>query len=130
MEANLQNLFEAETHPFYTPTDTGWKTEWLFLWGIELLLIARLILQFFGVSSDGFFANLLYTSTDYLLLPFTWLFGFRIAESGILDWMTVLAISIYWLLSVGAMTFLSTGQSVSKIEIARALSKKKYGGYR
>jgi hypothetical protein len=130
MDANLQTLFETETHSFYTPTSSVWETGWSFLWVIESLLFARLLLQLFSVSSDTIFGNLLYTSTDYLLLPFTLVFGFQIAESSTLNWVTVIAMACYWVLVLGITTFFGTSQSVSKIEIARVLNNKKYGGYR
>jgi hypothetical protein len=130
METNLQISFETETHPFYTSTNEVWNIEWSFLWAIEILLIARLILDFFTVAPDGLFANLIYASTDFLLLPFTWLYGFQLTESNTFDSMTVIAIATYWLIGISVVAFFNKGQSVSKIEIARALSKKKYGGYR
>ena len=126
MEANIQYLTEINrrhtTHTFYSAIR---EVMWYVLTVIELLLLVRFFLQLFAVVPTGLFESLVYSSTEYLLVPFTKLSV--TADTGVISWTAIIAIPTYLLLCIGIIRLISRSTSFSRIEAARALSKKKYG---
>jgi len=130
MDKNLHyhylDLSDIDIYAFETPREQIRGLVMYVLTFIELLLITEFLLQLFNVTATGVFTDIVHSSTHYLLLPFSW--AFTTPEISLINWATVIAISVYGLLGLGISKFLGRRTTFSLIEAARAQSKKKYQG--
>jgi hypothetical protein len=99
---------------------------WFGLWVVELLLITRFMLKLFMPHLDSVLRTVTYTITDYLLIPLTVFFGAPPASGPTFEWITLFTILLYLLLVTGIMSLFKTNTRMSRVEIARAYSKRKY----
>lgn len=98
---------------------------WWALSVTEILLLTRLILGYFGANPAGALTSFLYQITDYILHPFTIMLS-GLGGDGIV-WTTAVAVIGYGLIAVALVNFIHASRSPrSRIEHARALSRKKY----
>lgn len=101
---------------------------WFGFWVVELLLITRFLLKLFMPYSDGFLTSALYNSTEYVLIPLTVIFDTSSLPGFSFEWLTLFTILLYWLLITGIFALFNRKRStLSRMEIARAHSKRKYG---
>lgn len=92
----------------------------------ETLLFTRLILEYFHLPQANVVAHFLYQSTDYLLYPFTSMLA-NVGGETIPGWVTTVAIIGYFLLAIILVRFVKSMTSTrSRIERARALSRRRY----
>lgn len=129
MSVKLQHSFDIYT----------WSVEPRFRWRplvwfvflfVELLLVASFLLQLFASNSIGLLETItssIINATEYLLLPLTVVFGVSSTSNSAFDGMTLLAILLYWLVAVVILNSLKRSSNTSRIESARAYSKRKYG---
>jgi hypothetical protein len=127
METNIYNLMDIEGHDIQSPSNGGQRAVEYALTTIELVLVARFLLQLFGMSHTGLVTGFVYQSSEYVLLPFSWLFA--TFGNGLINWAIVIAIPVYWFLGSRMSELFGRRSTFSRIEAARALSKKKYGRY-
>lgn len=98
---------------------------WWALAIVELLLIIRLIFEYFNTPQANTLTSFIYQATDYLLYPFTTLT--TASGAGIYGWIAAVAIAGYLLLTIALVSFLQAKRSPRlRIEYARALSRRKY----
>lgn len=114
----------------------AWKVEsqfrwqslvWFMFWVVELLLITRFVLKLFMPYSDSVLGSAVYRITEYLLVPLTAVFGAIPTSGPVFEWVTLFSILLYWLLVEGVLTWFVTSRGMSRIEMARMYSQKKYG---
>jgi uncharacterized protein YggT (Ycf19 family) len=102
------------------------KLIWLGLVIIEILLFIRLILGYLDANLTSSLAYVIYTITDYIVYPFTTTFT-SASGDGNYSWVIIVAIIGYFLLTITLVGFLKVGRTPrSRIEYARALSRRKY----
>lgn len=87
----------------------------------------RFVLTLFGAQASSALAGFMYSSAAYLNTPVTIVFGVVESEQVKFEWVTLLSMLLYWVLAMGLLKVLGFHKRISKIEIARSLSKKKYG---
>lgn len=75
------------------------RVVWYLLDLIELLLLVRLLLEFFAANPYTEFTQLIYTWSAGLVAPFANIFPPLSTGPGVLDWAVVLAMLVYWLLA-------------------------------
>jgi hypothetical protein len=102
----------------------------LLWWGLamtEILLCMRIILEYFDTNLTSPFTYMVYTITYYFLYPFTVALNIMGKEEVNNGWITIMAITGYFLLTIALIGFLNSLKSPhSKIEQTRALHRKKY----
>lgn len=102
----------------------------LFLYGfsvVQVLLVLRLSLKLFGANPTESITNMIYSTTSFIVYPFTAVFGLSTSGGSDLEWTTLLAIIFYWVLVITINKLLTLGRPpLSKIEQARVLSIEKY----
>ena len=96
-----------------------------FIGGLMAVLLAiRFVLLAAGANESAGFAQLMYGLTDWMVAPFTGLFGRSItypgaAGTGVLEWESLVAIVVYlllaWLISKLAQLLLGTNRTTSTV---------------
>lgn len=124
-------LIKFSDFPNREPSLQATELVWYALSVIQALLIFRFILKLFGADSTENFTSMLYGVTNYIVSPFTAVFGPSTSSVNVFDWPALVAIIAYWILAAGVIKlFKNNSSSYSRIERARALSIKKYSSLR
>ncbi len=79
----------------------------------EIMLILRLVLKFFGANPNKGFTHSIFSITDPLAAPFLNFFNISRVDSGVLEWTTVIAMLVYWLMGWAITRFIITGADTS-----------------
>jgi hypothetical protein len=66
---------------------------------VAVLLVVRFFLQLVGADPAAGFTNFIYQLTNPLVQPFTGTIPNTIVETGVVEWITILALAIYWLVA-------------------------------
>jgi uncharacterized protein YggT (Ycf19 family) len=72
---------------------------------IESLLLLRFIFKLLAANPASGFIQLIYSITDALLLPFRGIFPTSAVEGSVMEWSTLVAMLIYWLIAYGIEQF-------------------------
>lgn len=116
---------------FIEPNDTTSvvRTDAVLWWGlavIEIVLAARLVLEYTNAATSNALTYVMYQVTDYLLLPFTIMLA-SVSGNGTQGWVTAVAIVGYCVIVIALIRLRRSLRSPrSRIEYARELSRKKY----
>ena len=76
---------------------------WYVLYVIEALLLLRFILRLLGANPGAGFTELVYALSSVFLAPFLYVFGNASSGVGIVEWSTILAMIVYWLIAITAV---------------------------
>jgi hypothetical protein len=79
----------------------AYQVIWYILGVIEVLLLFRIILKALGANPFSGFANLIYTLSNPLALPFRGIFQSGVVEGSIFEWSTVIAGVVYAIIALG-----------------------------
>ncbi len=92
---------------------------------IEVLLAFRFILKFLGANTGAGFTKFIYSVTYPLAKPFISVFNkTQIVEGSTIEWGTLLAILVYWILATVIIKLFLMGKSVSTPEAAAKLEQQ------
>lgn len=94
---------------------------WYLLTLIESLLLLRFFLKLLEANPNASFTGLIYGLSAPLIAPFQAVFKSASVSGAIFEWTTLLAILIYWLLTVSVIRLLFIGKTVSTREAARSI---------
>lgn len=112
-----------------SPLSHEYQKPELIWWGLaitETLLFMRLILGYFDANPTSTLTDVVYTITYYIVYPFAITLT-NASPEGSYGWVTMAAISGYFVLTFALVSFLKAMRSPhSRIERTRALSRRKY----
>ena len=92
-----RNVVDDETYvSYYSPVG---RVVWFLLWVINGLLAIRFVLRLLAANPSAGFTNFIYSITSPLVSPFRGVLASTTAGSAVLEWSTLLAMVIYWLLA-------------------------------
>lgn len=94
---------------------------WYILYVIETLLIFRFALKLFGANAAAPFTSFIYNLSGVFLAPFRFVFGTENIAGSVVEWSTLLAVFVYWLLAWGVVELLVMNRSISTYEAERGL---------
>lgn len=94
---------------------------WYLLAILEILLIFRFFLKLLGANPLAGFTSFIYGITYVFMAPFINIFKISYPDGKILNWATLLAMFVYWLLAAGALRFLTMSMAISTREADRRL---------
>jgi uncharacterized protein YggT (Ycf19 family) len=99
---------------------------WYILGLIEVLLLFRFALKFLGANAEAGFSSLIYDLSYPLVAPFIAVFNVtKVSETGtVVEWTTLLALFVYWLIAMGIMQLLMMSRTVSTPEAAEILERE------
>jgi hypothetical protein len=108
------------TKPLYR----GTQIVWYILGLIEALLIFRLILKLFGANPNAGFSDFIYSVSHVFAAPFLSVFNISTVEGSVLEWTTLLAMLVYWIIGWGIVKLFTMGKTVSTPEAAVKLDEQ------
>jgi uncharacterized protein YggT (Ycf19 family) len=116
----MDSSIAPTTKPLYRGTQIVW-----YIFGIlETLLIFRLILKMLGANPGAGFTDFIYSMTYPFLVPFQSVFNTIVTEESVIEWTTLLAILVYWLLAEAIIRLFLMGKSVSTREASLKLNEQ------
>jgi len=74
---------------------------WYILGLIEVLLVFRLALKALGANPQAGFTSIVYSLTNWLVVPFRGILGVFVSGNSIVDWSTVIAAIVYLVVAWG-----------------------------
>lgn len=108
---NEQNR-NQRVQPLYRSTQIIWYIFYI----VETLLLFRFILKLLGANSAAGFTQFVYGITSPLIAPFAAVFrSLRIVATTI-EWSTLLAMLVYWVVAWGIIKLLVMGRPVNNKE--------------
>ncbi|MCX6761063.1 MAG: hypothetical protein NTZ84_03120 [Candidatus Nealsonbacteria bacterium] len=109
------NSYEDKPSSFYS------RILWIALIVVEFLLGFRFALKFIGLDANTGLTELVYKITQPLASPFLAALGVYREEGSVLEWTTLIAMVVYWIIAWAIIKIFLTDQAVSTPESERKL---------
>ncbi len=116
----MDAAISSRTKPLYRST----QVVWYILGVIEVLLAFRFVLKLLAANPAAGFTNFIYTLTAPFASPFLNVFHISQVEGNVLEWTTLLAMVVYWVVAWGILKLLVMGKPVSTPEAAVKLERQ------
>jgi hypothetical protein len=107
------------TQPLYRAT----QVIWYILGLLEALLAFRFVLRLLNANPSAGFTSFIYSVSYPFASPFLNVFHVTRVEGSILEWTTLLAMLVYWLVAWGLVKIFFMSKTVSTPEAASKLDK-------
>lgn len=104
----------SSTKPIYR----GTQVVWYILGIVEVLLAFRFVLKLMGANPEAGFSSFVYGITYIFATPFLSVFRISQVAGSILEWTTLLAMFVYWVIAFAIIKLLLMGKTVSTPEAA------------
>lgn len=105
-----------QTYSSTKPLYRGAQIVWYILAVLETLLSIRFFLRLFGANPEASFSSFIYTATEIFVAPFASVFGNANMDGAVVEWGTLLAIVVYWIIASLAIKFLAGSRRVTERE--------------
>lgn len=86
---------------------------WYFLSIVEILLVLRFVLKLLQANTNATFTTLIYQLSNVFTQPFRYVFPTPVVEGSIFEWSTLLAMFVYWLLTLGIVQLIYMGRPIT-----------------
>jgi len=110
-------MINESSRPLYR----GAQVVWYVLSVVEAILVIRFLLKLLQANPDAIFTNLMYGISNILVSPFVAVFKNLNVETSVFEWTTLLAMLVYWLLSVAIIKLFIISKPVSAVEADQKL---------
>ena len=117
-----QPMDSSYTSPSTKPLYRGTQVVWYILGLIEILLAFRFVLKLLGANPAAGFTNFIYDITYLFAAPFLNVFNKTYVAGATLEWTTILAMFVYWVIAMGIIKMFLMGKTVSTPEAAAKLN--------
>jgi hypothetical protein len=108
----VNDVSTARVRPLYR----GTQVVWYLLGFLETLLLIRFLLRLLGANPGAGFTAFIYRVTRIFTAPFQNVFGASRVEGSVIEWTTLLAMLIYWLIAYGIIKLFIMSKPVSTPE--------------
>jgi len=115
---------DATSSPRTQPLYRGTQAVWFIFGIIEALLAFRFLLKFLGANPAAGFTNFIYGITAPFASPFLNVFQITRVEGSVIEWTTLLAMLVYWVVALGIIKLLVMGKPVTTTEAAVKLDQQ------
>ena len=112
------------TSPSTRPLYRGTQVVWYLLGILEVLLAFRFLLRLFGANPAAGFTNFIYDISYPFAAPFLNVFRITRVEGSVVEWTTLLAMVVYWLIAWAIVKMFVMSRSVSTPEAAVRLENQ------
>lgn len=106
----------VQSHGSVRPLYRGTQIVWYVLNVLEVLLAFRFVLKMFGANPAAGFSSLIYSLTYPFAEPFLAVFNVTRVATATIEWTTLLAMAVYWLLAWAIVRLFVMGKPVSEVE--------------
>ena len=110
--------------PRNRPLYRGTQAVWYILGVLEALLAFRFVLKLLGANPAAGFTDFIYTVTYPFVAPFLNVFRISRVEGSVLEWTTLLAMAVYWLVAWAIIRLFIMSKPVSTPEAAVKLEQQ------
>ena len=86
---------------------------WYLFYLVEVILLFRLVLRLLGANAGAGFSQLIYGISLPLVAPFQLVFRPSAVSGSVLEWSTLLAMLVYWVIAWGIVKLLAMNRAVS-----------------
>ncbi len=114
---------DSNISPRTKPLYRGSQIVWYVLGVIEVLFAFRFILKLLAANPSAGFTSLIYAVTNPFVGPFLSVFRISRVEGNVVEWTTLLAALVYWLMAYAIIKLLFMGKDVSTPEAATKLDE-------
>jgi len=97
---------------------------WYVFYVIEVLLGFRFILKLLGANPGAGFTDIVYTLSSIPLAPFRFVFSNDAVGGSVIEWSTLLAMAVYWVLVWGIVKLVLMGRTVDTYRAKDAIEKQ------
>lgn len=115
---------DSYNSPSTKPIYRGTQIVWYILSFVEVMLALRFALKLFGANPEAGFTSFVYAITSVLAAPFLSVFHITQVLGSVFEWTTLLAMFVYWLITLAIIKLLFMGKTVSTPEAAAKLDKE------
>ena len=115
---------DSYSSPTTKPLYRGTQIVWYILGFFEVLLAFRFILKLLAANPTAGFSNFIYDISHPFAAPFLNVFRVTRVEGSILEWTTLLAMLVYWLIAWAIIKLITMSKSVSTPEAAAKLDNE------
>lgn len=109
---------DSSHSPSTKPLYRGTQIVWYLLGLVEILLAFRFVLKLLGANPEAGFSSFIYGVTYVLAAPFLSVFRITHVAGSVVEWTTLLAMLVYWVLAIGIIRLFLMGKTVSTPEAA------------
>lgn len=113
----MDSYTSTSTKPLYR----GTQIVWYILGLVEVLLAFRFILKLTAANPGAGFTSFIYNLTYVFAAPFLSVFGRTQVEGSVVEWSTILAMLVYWIVATGIVKIFLMSKTVSTPEAAAKL---------
>ncbi|MEK9158251.1 MAG: YggT family protein [Patescibacteria group bacterium] len=106
------------------PLFRGTQVVWYLLSVLEVILAFRVLLKLTAANSYAGFTSFIYAISSAFVAPFALVFPKTTVEGSTLEWSTLLAMIVYWVIAVGIIRLFLMSRTVSTPEAAVKLQEK------
>jgi hypothetical protein len=114
----------VHSHSGVRPLYRGTQVVWYVLNALEVLLAFRFVLRAFGANPAAGFSSFVYGVTYPFAEPFLNVFSVTRVPGATIEWTTLLAMAVYWLLAWAVVRLLVMGKPVSDYEAEAKLESQ------
>ena len=118
--ATLVTYDPSSSKPLYYLSQIVWTVLWVF----EVILGLRFILRMIGANSAAGFTQFVYDLSAPLARPFNNVVASSVSDNSVIEWATLLAMLIYWLVGYAIVKLFFVGRPVSEIEADRSVRRQ------
>jgi hypothetical protein len=115
---------DSYNSPSTKPLYRGTQIVWYVLGLVEVLLAFRFVLKLLGANASAGFTAFIYNTSIMFVAPFLNVFRITQVEGSVLEWTTVLAMFVYWVVALGIIKIFLMSKTVSTPEAAVKLNNK------
>ncbi|MBP7134609.1 YggT family protein [Patescibacteria group bacterium] len=119
-ETSSVHQVDTRTKPLYR----GTQVVWYILMVLEALLAFRFVLRALGANSYAGFTSFIYAVSRPFAAPFDSVFPSSRAVGSVIEWSTLLAMLVYWLVAWAIVKLFIMGKPVSTVEANEKLNQQ------
>lgn len=108
--------------PLYRSTQIVWYV----FYAIETILLFRFVLKLLGANSGAAFTQFVYGLSEPFVAPFRYVFGSPSVFGSTIEWSTLLAMLVYWILAWGIVRAIAMSRPVSESEAGERVARQDF----
>ncbi len=102
--------------PTVKPLYRGTQIVWYVLYIIEVLLLLRFLLKLLAANPSAPFTQFIYNLSNVFAGPFLYVIPSQSINSQVIEWSTLLAMVVYWILAWAIIKIFVMGRPVTIVE--------------
>ncbi|MEI6494949.1 MAG: YggT family protein [bacterium] len=115
---------DSYNSPTTKPLYRGTQIVWYILGLVEILLAFRFVLKLLAANPTAGFTSFIYNTSSLFAAPFLNVFQISSDNSNVLEWTTLVAMIVYWVVAIAIVKLFMMGKTVSTPEAASKLGKQ------